>query len=164
MNLPINIENLLKAGTIESERIEYKSGWNPEPIMKTICAFANDFRDLNGGYIVIGVEAPDGIPVLPPKGLNPKAIDKMQRELIGVTRLIEPPYSPISVPASYQDCSLLVIYCPGGNSRPYRCAINNANKSNKAYYIRQHSSTIPANQEQELELIRLTRESPSTTS
>jgi ATP-dependent DNA helicase RecG len=45
MNLPLNLDDLLNARTIESERIEYKSGWNPEPIMKTICAFANDFRD-----------------------------------------------------------------------------------------------------------------------
>ena len=158
MNLPISIENLLKARTIESERIEYKSGWNPEPIMHTICAFANDFRDIGGGYIVIGVEEEDGMPILPPKGLNPREIDKIQRELVRISKFIEPNYVTIAAPAQYQERTLLVIYCPGGNLRPYRCPINIANKTNKACYIRQHSSTIKANQDQEYELISLKRD------
>ena len=41
--LPININDLLSQRTIESERIEYKTDWNPEAVMHTICAFANDF-------------------------------------------------------------------------------------------------------------------------
>lgn len=53
--LPININDLLKQRTIESERIEYKTDWNPESVMHTLCAFANDFHNLGIGYIVIGV-------------------------------------------------------------------------------------------------------------
>ncbi|WP_412098487.1 helix-turn-helix domain-containing protein [Enterobacter sp.] len=66
--LPINISDLLSKRTVESERIEYKSGWNPESILHSICAFANDFHNLGGGYIVIGVEENNGQPVLPPGG------------------------------------------------------------------------------------------------
>lgn len=55
IKLPISIEDLLYQRTIESERIEYKSDWNPEAILHTICAFANDFHNLGSGYIVIGV-------------------------------------------------------------------------------------------------------------
>lgn len=160
MKLPINFENLLKAGTIEDERIEYKSGWNPEPILKTICAFANDFRDLGGGYIVIGIEAQDGIPSLPPKGVSSKEIDKMQRELLNISKLIEPSYSPIAVPAQYQDKAMLVIYCPGGNYRPYKCPVNLKQKSNKVYFIRQQSSTVKASHKIELELIQLNQRVP----
>lgn len=40
--LPINLTNLLHQRTVESERIEYKAGWNPESILHSICAFAND--------------------------------------------------------------------------------------------------------------------------
>lgn len=54
--LPINIHDLILQRTIESERIEYKTDWNPEKIMHTICAFANDFHNLGGGYIIIGVD------------------------------------------------------------------------------------------------------------
>lgn len=51
MALPINIEQLLDATVIESVRIEYKEGWNPDAIYRTICAFANDFDNTEGGYI-----------------------------------------------------------------------------------------------------------------
>lgn len=39
--LPINLTNLLRQRTVEGERIEYKAGWNPDPIIRTLCAFAN---------------------------------------------------------------------------------------------------------------------------
>lgn len=54
IKLPINLEHLLRQRTVEGERIEYKAGWNPDPILRTICAFANDFENLGGGYVVIG--------------------------------------------------------------------------------------------------------------
>lgn len=47
--LPINLTDLLRQRTVEGERIEYKSGWNPDPIIRTVCAFANDFENLGGG-------------------------------------------------------------------------------------------------------------------
>jgi ATP-dependent DNA helicase RecG len=42
MSLPINIEDLLRKQKIESNRIEFKKGWNPDKVYHTICAFAND--------------------------------------------------------------------------------------------------------------------------
>jgi ATP-dependent DNA helicase RecG len=44
--LPINLDDLLRQRTIEGERVEYKAGWNPEVVLHTICAFANDFHNL----------------------------------------------------------------------------------------------------------------------
>ena len=41
MALPINIEDLLGGLVVEGNRVEYKKGWNPDPIYRTICAFAN---------------------------------------------------------------------------------------------------------------------------
>lgn len=43
MNLPINLNDLLKAQTVESDRVGYKKGWNPEAVLHTMTAFANDF-------------------------------------------------------------------------------------------------------------------------
>ena len=43
MKLPINIEELLGGKAVENDRIEYKTGWNPDAIYRSICAFANDF-------------------------------------------------------------------------------------------------------------------------
>lgn len=51
--LPINLTDLLHQRTVEGERIEYKTGWNPDAIIRTLCAFANDFENLGGGYVVI---------------------------------------------------------------------------------------------------------------
>jgi hypothetical protein len=52
--LPINLNYLLRQRTVEGERIEYKAGWTPGAILRTLCAFANDFENLGGGYVVIG--------------------------------------------------------------------------------------------------------------
>ena len=43
MRLPINIEELLGGRAVEGDRIEYKAGWNPDAIYRSVCAFANDF-------------------------------------------------------------------------------------------------------------------------
>ncbi len=61
MALPINVEDLIKGNIIESERIELKAGWNPEKILHIICAFANDFNNIGGGYIIIGVAEEKGV-------------------------------------------------------------------------------------------------------
>lgn len=56
MALPINIEELIRNNIVESTRIEYKSDWNPEPIIHSITAFANDLDNTGGGYIILGIE------------------------------------------------------------------------------------------------------------
>ena len=56
MAIPINIEELLRQRVVESTRIEYKKDWNPNAIIHTICAFANDIDNVGGGYIIVGVE------------------------------------------------------------------------------------------------------------
>ncbi|MFM2377296.1 MAG: hypothetical protein RLZZ165_2393, partial [Bacteroidota bacterium] len=72
MALHLNIEDLLSARTVESDRIEYKEGWNPDAIYRSICAFANDFDNMGGGYILVGVEEDDATKTAkrPVKGLT----------------------------------------------------------------------------------------------
>ena len=41
MRLPINIEELLGGRAVEGDRIEYNTGWNPDAIYRSVCAFAN---------------------------------------------------------------------------------------------------------------------------
>ena len=45
MSLPININKLLRGKVIEWDRLEFKKGWNPEEVVRTICAFANDINN-----------------------------------------------------------------------------------------------------------------------
>ena len=71
MAIPVNIDELIRQRTVESTRIEYKEGFNPEPIIRTICAFANDIDNIGGGYIIIGIEEENGAPRFPSLLLNP---------------------------------------------------------------------------------------------
>ena len=69
MALPINIDDLIHGRVVENSRIEYKADWNPEPIIHTITAFANDFDNLGGGYILVGIAEENGTPKMPLSGL-----------------------------------------------------------------------------------------------
>lgn len=70
MALPININDLLNKNKVEGNRIEFKTGWNPTKIYQSICAFANDFDNLGGGYILVGVEEENGKAKRPVKGIS----------------------------------------------------------------------------------------------
>ena len=160
--LPINLEDLLRQRHVEGERIEYKAGWNPDPIIRTLCAFANDFQNLGGGYIVIGQDCDeDGAPVFPPVGIDPKSIDKIQQDLQTYCNLIQPPYFPRLSVETHQGQTLLVLWAPGGPHRPYKAprAVT-AKKKDYRYFIRRYASTVEAKDEDERELISLTARVP----
>lgn len=67
MELEINIEDLLSKRRVESDRIDFKAGWNPDEIYHIVCAFANDFDNVGGGYILIGVKEKNGVAIRPIK-------------------------------------------------------------------------------------------------
>src|ERR1035437_3656679 len=94
MPLPINILELLKGRIIEHDRIEFKEGWNPDAVYRSICAFANDIENIGGGYIIIGVEEENGMAKLPIKGIPADQLDTIQRQMIGLNNLIKPVHSP----------------------------------------------------------------------
>ncbi len=161
--LPFNIDDLLRQRTVEGDRIEYKAGWNPDAIIKTLCAFANDFENLGGGYVVIGQDAVDGKPIFPPVGLNDNQLDPIQRELLQHCQLIQPTYFPILSVEQVEGRNLIVLWAPGGQNRPYKAprAVTARDKEYH-YYIRRYSSTVEvrSNSEDEQELLRLTATIP----
>ncbi len=145
MALPINIESLLKNKEIESNRIEYKRSWNPRECIRTICAFANDIENLDGGYIVIGVEEKQGVPILPVKGLKPTEINEIEKDLLNKCHFIEPFYFPRIEKCEYEGKTLLVLWVTAGDGRPYKASKEiSKNQSEKYYYIRHGSKTIQA--------------------
>jgi ATP-dependent DNA helicase RecG len=161
MPLPINIQDLFTGRVVEWERLEFKEGWNPETIARSICAFANDFHNWGGGYLVIGVAEVDGKPVLPPKGLEPEQVDAIQRKLLELSHKIRPAYHPIAVPATVQDKLILVIWVPGGDLRPYKAPVNLAKDNTEwAYYIRRHANSVEAKGQDEQDLIALVNKVP----
>ncbi|MCF8362386.1 MAG: putative DNA binding domain-containing protein [Prolixibacteraceae bacterium] len=161
MTIPINIKTLLAGKVVESERIEFKKGWNPAPIMRTITAFANDFENLGSGYIVIGVEEDNGMAKLPVHGFPLEQFDQVQKELLRYCNLIRPSYFPIISLEEIDGKHVLVIWARAGSNRPYEVPKEVTSKiKDYRYYIRKFSSTIEANGEQKLELINLTANIP----
>jgi ATP-dependent DNA helicase RecG len=155
MPLPINIAELINGTTVEWERIEFKEGWNDLDILHTICAFANDFSNLGGGYVIAGIAEHNGKPILPPKGLTPAQADKIQKDLLNLCKQrLKPDYTPIVEPVTFQGKLILVIWCPGGQERPYEAPDSFAKGATKYYYIRKFSNTIKSNKTEREELLR----------
>ncbi len=153
MAIPVSIETLLEKNIVEWARIEFKENWNPEPVLKTISAFANDIDNWGGGYIVIGLAEVNGVIRQPITGLAPDAIDRIQKELLRYCKYLKPAYLPISEPVTYQGKQLLLIWVPGGYDRPYACPKHPSKRdSQKVYYIRKLASTIEASETDSKEL------------
>ena len=157
MPLPININNLLNGAPVEWERLEFKEGWNPLAVLHTLSAFANDFHNLGGGYVVIGVAERDGQPVLPPVGLSPGEVEAIQKEVLNLGHsAIQPQYHPIIVPEVVEGKRVLVLWAPGGQTRPYKAKLSLGKDAKEwGYFIRKGSSTVRAKGADEQELLSL---------
>ena len=160
MSLPVNIDQLLSGKTVEWERLEFKEGWNPEDVLHSLCAFANDINNWGGGYIILGIAEKDGRPVLPPKGLKPNQIDAIQKKLLEICNRIVPKYFPIVEPIVFRKKHIVVIWAPGGDSRPYKAPMSLAEKSPYAHYVRRFSNTVKAGAETEKQLMELAAKIP----
>ena len=162
MKLPTSIENILNENIVECERVEFKGNWNPEPILHSICAFANDINNWGGGYILVGIEDDNGRPKYPIKGIETASIDKIQKEILAKCKMIRPSYTPIVDVTQYKGKNIIVIWCYGGQTRPYKCPTTLDKDFSKgySYYIRTTSSTVKANENQQKELYDLARTIP----
>ena len=153
MAIPINIEDLLNKQKIESNRIEFKRGWNPDKIYHTICAFATDLDNTGGGYILVGVEQDEnGIAKRPVKGLPIETIDGIMQDMVGYdakitsSNLKSVAYNSRVSKEEVDGQNILVIWVPTGSNRPY-CVPESViakGKSPLKYYIRSKASTIEA--------------------
>ncbi len=150
--LPFNLDDLLRCRGVESERVEFKGSWNPETtgpqILSAICAFANDYHNLNGGYVVIGVEERDGRADLPPRGLSATEVDAAQKWIRGNCNRMDPPYPPILSPETVEGRLILVVWAPGSEMRPHRAP--GARDGRLRYWIRLGAETIDAEQRGDL--------------
>lgn len=160
MSLPINVEDLILERVVESTRLDYKKGFDPNAVIHSICAFANDIDNTGGGYIIIGIEEENGKPKIPVQGINDNEIDKILKDLIGYCNQIEPRYLPIVEPIKFQNKNLIIIWAHAGYGRPYKVPENLFVKSMKRYYIRKMNSTIIAKTEEERELFYISTDIP----
>jgi ATP-dependent DNA helicase RecG len=143
MALPINIDELLHGNTVEWDRIELKKGWNPEDIIHTLCAYANDINNWDGGYVIIGVEEENGKAKLPPIGLHVQELDAIQKKLIELSHKLIPVYIPVFQPYLINGKHILVVFAPAGDNRPYKAPISLSEKrTDRAMFIKRGSKTV----------------------
>lgn len=161
--LPISLDDLIHARSIESARREFKKTWNKsieDAVFRTLCAFANDLQNLNGGYVILGIEDQNGRPMLPPHGLDDLDVDRIQQEIRGGCReRIDPEYQPVVAPELFQQKQVIVIWAPPGDARPYQ-AREAGKGSDRHHYVRLASSTVQAKGELLNQLLQLTAKIP----
>lgn len=161
MALPIHIPDLFTGTVVEWERLEFKAGWNPEAVLHTLCAFANDLHNWGGGYLVVGVAEKDGRPVLPAAGLQVNQLDRIQKEILSVANRITPAYHPVVEPHLLDGRHVLVLWAPGGQNRPYKAPLSLAKaEKTHAYFVRCGSLTLRARGPLETELLQLAANVP----
>ncbi len=157
MPLPINIENLIKDRVIDDSGFEYKLGWNPEKVLHTMCAFANDLDDIGGGYILIGIEEENSRPGTV-VGVSEEEASKISKEMSRLCNLMSPRYTPVVSEETYEGKKVVVIWVLAGESRPYKCPVSLAKDrttNENAYYVRRLSNTVRASQDEEKDLISI---------
>jgi len=163
MALHINVEDLLSARTVETDRIEYKEGWNPDAIYRSICAFANDYSNTGGGYILIGVveDKVTKTAVRPVKGLTTAEIGTIQQKMISLNNLINPVYNAKCNIEEVDGKQIIVLWVPGGSNRPYQVPeLVTAKEKRYFYYIRRYANSVKVNLEEQQELISLANQVP----
>ncbi|MBS1828736.1 MAG: putative DNA binding domain-containing protein [Acidobacteria bacterium] len=159
--LPFNLDVLLNPAKTEDVRVEFKAGWDDhikQAVTRTICAFANDLPNLNGGYIFLGIEDSQGRPLLPPRGLEGN-LEAVQKEIRGQCQRIEPACHVAMFCVVYQDKPILVVRVPAGDSRPYKAPPTMESKD-RVYYVRRGAETEEARGDLLNQLLELTNRRP----
>ena len=149
--LPIDVADLLN-GKTESARLEFKASWDPETtgvqVVKTICAFANDFQSLGGGYVVIGVAEPGPAAARRVTGLSEQDLDAAQRWLRGRCRGdIKPAYAPVLSPEVIDGRNVLVVRVPGSQDAPHQAVADRRQSQREPrwrFWVRIGTETLDA--------------------
>ncbi|MDE2905571.1 MAG: putative DNA binding domain-containing protein [Acidobacteriota bacterium] len=146
--LPINLDALLHCRGVESERVEFKASWNPDTtgvqVLRTICAFANDYHNLNGGYVVIGVGESGGRAMLPPAGLSAGEVEAAQKWIRANCNRLDPAYPPILSPETVDGRFVLVVWAPASEMRPHRAPAEEGSRGR--FWVRLGAETVDAEQ------------------
>ncbi|WP_051049918.1 AlbA family DNA-binding domain-containing protein [Nafulsella turpanensis] len=133
----------------------------PNAIYRSICAFANDFDNTGGGYIIVGVVEENGVAKRPVKGMSPVEMAEVQKKMIGFNNLIKPIYYPKVFIEEVDEQQILVIWVPGGSNRPYEVPEQiTASQKRYFYYVRRYANSVKADAETQQELISLANQVP----
>ncbi|CAN2050685.1 Transcriptional regulator [Candidatus Magnetomoraceae bacterium gMMP-13] len=141
--------DLKELSSRESERVEWKENVaDIDNILKTITAFANDFSNLGGGYLVCGAkEGKDeyGFQKIFHTGLDADRFKEINNKVLALCReKIDPEVIPltdeIQIPYDKSRRILVFIIPSTGNAHSYRAR----GKDASTFYIRIGSNTVEA--------------------
>ena len=116
-----DIDSIIDNGMADPARQEFLPAWDPDAVLHTITAFANDIRHQGTGIIIIGAEpGKKGAASVP--GLAPGEAERIMDELEDRCSLIKPCYTPAAAVHSYHGAKdVVAVIVPGDNDRPYFC-------------------------------------------
>lgn len=89
------MDDLINHRVVESTRVEFKSDWNPTPIIHSICVFANEIDNIGGDYIIIGVSEENDPTVFPLRDIEKERINDILQKLVGLRHCIDSLYNQI---------------------------------------------------------------------
>ena len=94
-------------------------------------------------------------------GVSTDKLDVYQKSIYAKCKLIRPAYSPIIGVETYQDKQFIVIWCPGGDNRPYSSPKTMArDNKERIHYIRKASNTVEPSDDEEKDLFNLANRVP----
>ena len=151
----IDLDELSKR---ESERVEWKENVaDIEDVVKTAVAFANDYSNLGGGYIVCGAaETTDefGFQKVELKGLTSSRLKEIEGKVLALLReRVSPPIVPIieEIPVSDENRVIVFVIVASEKAHSFRSARTNET----VYYIRTGRQTREARNGLMMDLFRM---------
>lgn len=118
-------------------------------------------NELNKHHATTLKQEEDGRPVYPLKGVSAEKLDKYQKEIFAKCKLIRPAYMPIIGVETYQNKNFIVIWCPGGETRPYSSPKTmEKNNKERVHYIRKSSNSVEPTDDEEKDLFNLANRVP----
>ena len=88
-------------------------------------------------------------------------LDKYQKDIFAKCKLIRPAYMPIIGVETYQNKNFIVIWCPGGETRPYSSPKTmEKNNKERIHYIRKSSNSVEPTDDEEKDLFNLANRVP----
>ena len=159
-------QDILERCAIENDYIEYKkSAIFKDKILKTACAYANNYMNRENGLIFIGVEEKNdpetgdkAIPVRPISGIAESQIEKTENELKSLLSHIHPRITYHLIPGVIDERHYIVLAVEPGNDGPYetdvRAEKDKAIGLKPGRYIRVRRDTRLPNKREEFELLK----------
>ncbi|MDQ1350593.1 MAG: hypothetical protein QG657_895 [Acidobacteriota bacterium] len=132
----------------ESARVEWKEQVaNPQDVVKTLCAFANDFQQVGGGRVLCGLKEEKNESAAPAAvviGLDEKRFKEIKNKVLDYChRYVDPPLTPevSDYPVENDASRRILVFSVTSSRYAHRYRTKNEDVN---YYIRINDQTRPA--------------------